>query len=421
MRSTAPRRTPPLQTASGSRLPSLERNVDHFLNRTTMLVGGSGMGKTTAVQDMLFQLNSHVAAVFAIAPSNGTNGAYNGYLPPHAIRTDMDLDWLTAFWGRQQAITEVWVTANDITNQERLVRMVGFEKEKRAVKSYHQETMRLIKRAVVEEVNNVTRGERIDRIKKKRNERLQVLYRKIISREQKLLLQRLDSSESDTPEHRAERQVLYTAALHVNTNPNVVLIIDDCTEKFGQWRQMCVIKGDTNNIFEQLFYRGRHVNITLIITAHSDTCLKATLRKNLRLIMFMDAKATGAAFSSGRKADGYSKHEKNAVQHFLEPVFGEGALADAAKGATEAKKRGKKFEDHNPLLAPAPPRGHRRSFRKLCYLVGEQRPFFFFQAVKHRPVPVGDKNFWGLDRLFPKRHSLKFNPLAQSRTRRQQH
>jgi hypothetical protein len=172
-----------------------------------------------------------------------------------------------------------------------------------------------------------------------------------------------------------------SALKYLDLNPRMMLVLDDCTEKFSSWMKM--FKKTEENIFESILYRGRHNFITLIFAAHDDKIVPTELRKNARVTKFGNSQALMA--SIGKAGNAYTTTEKKLAGHVANKVF-----------------------------VDAPVKGV-KNYQKVCYVRDDPRPFQYTIANVHPDIRLGCPSLWALAEKMPK-NDEKFsnNPFVKS-------
>ena len=95
-------------------LPELELNYTHFLDRSTLLYGESGTGKSFIMVDILYQLKPYVDQIIVISPTDRQNHTYDkGIVPLPCIHYTISPTLLTDIWERQSALAAVYTKANN--------------------------------------------------------------------------------------------------------------------------------------------------------------------------------------------------------------------------------------------------------------------------------------------------------------------
>ena len=66
-----------LRTRGGDVIPRLKFSADIFLNKTTVLYGSSGTGKSVCIKNIMLALKDHVDKVLVVSPTEPSNQTYS--------------------------------------------------------------------------------------------------------------------------------------------------------------------------------------------------------------------------------------------------------------------------------------------------------------------------------------------------------
>ena len=325
-------------------IPWCDKAPSLFLDRTTLIYGGSNTGKTTIIEDLMMIVKPYIPTILVIAPKSTAERFYRTKVPSICIKdvSYINKERLEKIWKRQVDSTEVYDVANDLKNLENL-----FNK-------CNDDVSTLLKNAMIQRsYNNILdiekdskkdEGEKSalkNNIKNILDDNLIKLYKKIISNNKESLL-RHDLS-------RIEKIVLK----FLYFNPKMLIIFDDCSEYFPVWMKLF---GKDNNIFLSMFFKNRWNHLTLKIACHDEKLLSTELRKNVHVSIFTSSQAL---MSSVNKAQsGFSSGEKKNASLIAEKVFGDD---------------GDNIKKH----------------RKVCYLKDANPNFQYMIADRHGSFTIG--------------------------------
>jgi energy-coupling factor transporter ATP-binding protein EcfA2 len=295
-----------IYTADNTPIPYLEKTSEHYIDKTTFIFGGTGSGKTTIIEEILRLLSDLVPNYIVVAPKT-SDKAYREKLPSRCIRDDLTKKTLQTIWKRQLYMTEIYNMANDINILHSCFMKTGDLEGEIMIKA--------IKQKCNEYINIIENNVKLDfsqkksqkgEVEKKKTERIREIYKNVIRKNKSFLLQyNLDAVER-------------IAIEYMDFNPRLMLVIDDCSEKFNNWMKMFK-KNNEENIFESILYKGRHNYITLIIASHDDKLIAPELRKNARLTIYCSSVSLIA--SMAKSQSGYTSIEKKDAMKMAPRIF----------------------------------------------------------------------------------------------------
>jgi hypothetical protein len=354
-------------TSNGSPIYWLPKDPQNHLDKTTLIFGGSGSGKTTIIDELLYQLKDYIPNFLVIAPRT-SDTTYRKKLPSRCIKEDLTKRKLQQIWDRQYNITQLYNTANDIAVLESLFK-----------KRPDRETyvmLSAIKKRASEVINDIENKKELDFAQKKSqkiaieellNKRIKTLYKTFITK-YKNTLENMDLS----PHERI-------AVEYAELNPRFCLIIDDCSEKFQSW--MKYFKKGEVNPFESIFYKGRWNYLTLIFAAHDDKLVNPELRKNARVTIYTNSQALVASIN--KTGNGFTTKDKKEAMAYANRIFNE-------------EKTGVK------------------THQKLCYVREDIHPFRYTIANLYPDFILGCYSLRDLVSKLPKKDdNLKSNPFVK--------
>ena len=173
---------------------------------------------------------------------------------------------------------------------------------------------------------------------------------------------------------------LKTALEYLDINPRLMLIIDDCSEKFETW--MKYFKKTEENVFESILYRGRHNKITLVLAAHDDKIIDTKLRKNARVVIYTTGQSVITSFN--KPGNGFSLQERKEAEKKSAKIFGE--------DSTEIK-----------------------SHQKFCYIRDDVHPFRYTIANLYPDFDLGCLPLRELIGKMPKKDDdIASNPFVKN-------
>lgn len=319
----------------------LEKDPKYFLNKSTIIYGASGTGKSTILIEILHILKDHVPNIFVFSPTADDNNGFAGIVPDALIFRNVDIKKLEEIYKRQQGATRIYNTVNEQKGLRTLFEKVANTKTIEFAKDAYRNANNLI----AEKQNSVhlNFGEKkkmIKGIKDARDKFLLTLYKTVI-RKNKTRLKNMNI----TP---AEHYILQ----YLDFNPNCIIIMDDCGAVLKKFQKETVI--------QKIFFQGRHSYINLILSLQDDLRLDSSIKKNAFVNIFTTSQIASAYFN--RAGTSFSKKEKQLADKIISHVF------------TDSK-----------------------DYKKLVYVRNEVQPFRYTIADIYEDFRFGCPKLWELD------------------------
>ena len=115
-------------TNKGEPIKWFDKSAKSFLDKTTLVFGGSGSGKTTIIEEILYLCKDSIPNYIVVAPKT-SDTAYRGKLPGRCIKEDLTKSKLQKIWQRQYYFTQLYNTANDVNILESLFKIDSLKNE----------------------------------------------------------------------------------------------------------------------------------------------------------------------------------------------------------------------------------------------------------------------------------------------------
>ena len=319
-------------------LTELDFNWKYFLDKTTIIYGESGTGKSFVIIDILYQLKPHADQIIVFSPTDRQNHTYDkGIVPIPFIHYTITGDLLNDIWERQEALATVYSKANKPDVLRRLFEKIpNNEDAKRAIENTNRKLRQCIEEIDNTEPDEATAKAKIADVEKECNKLITMIYKHLI-KENSIRLGKMQLTEE-------ERYTVKYASL----NPRLVVILDDCTDLLKKFK--------SHPVMQKMFYQGRHSFITTIIACHTDKALDAELKKNSFVNMYTEETCARACFD--RKSADLGKEAK------------ERAVAACRQAFTPLAK-----------------------FQKLAWIRDEKK-FYKFTATKRTDFRFGSPVIW---------------------------
>lgn len=346
----------------------LPKSHEIYLDKSTLIFGGSGTGKTKIIEEILFLLRDHIPNYIAITDVNSRK-FYTSKLPERCVQNDLTKEKISAIWNRQAYLTEVCNIANDINNIRSLYEKIATRSTEARLKIFADLKLTAKDRIEKSAANYAVKREHIARIED--------MYVKETKDYYKLAIKENADRLKSIPLTDTDKITLE----FLNVNPKLCIILDDVTDKFEKW--IGYFKRTEVNPFDSIFFQGRHNNITIVFAAHDDKVIPTELRKSARNTVFTSSQALITAIN--RKGNAYSKNEQKLAEQIAPEIFG---------------------DDSKP--------GGEKRYQKLCYIKDEVPPFRYTVANLYPDFLLGAASLRDLANKMPQRdRNIKQNPFAK--------
>lgn len=321
-----------------SSLQELDFSYKRFIDRSTILYGESGTGKSFVIVDILFQLKPHVDQIIVISPTDPQNHTYDrGIVPLPCIHYTITAKLLDDIWERQNALSAVYTKANKAEVLESLFERIGDNIGAKSVIDDINEK----RKSYENEIHSECSDENLAKTKitemGKEYEKLIILIYKHYINENRERLARMSLSNDEK-----------FSLKYLNLNPRLVIIFDDCTDLLKKFK--------SHPVMQKLFYQGRWAFITVLIACHTDKALDPELKKNAFINIFTGEKSAHSYFE--RKSNDLDKEERQRASAACKASF-------------------------TPIA----------KFQKLVW-VREENKFYRFTATSHEDFRFGSPVIW---------------------------
>lgn len=286
---------------SAADLPIMKLETSLFLDKTTVLYGNSGSGKSIFITDLLYTLRGHAKQILVVSPTDLSNKVYSsGIVELPFIHYHITDELLIKMWKQQEKYAKIYAIVNDYDNISKLFLKLN---DKGAISLIERVTKEKLEKlaAVMNKFLDV------DVQNKKKNE-IEKNYKEFIHTIRKKYLQMYKNKLTNLTEE--ETNILK----HLDFNPRLVLVLDDCTADIKDIKSF-----EAKQILKKMFYQGRHYFVTIILAIHDDKALPGELRNNAYISLFMEPRMINVYF--GRDTNGFSRTEKKEIEKMANDVF----------------------------------------------------------------------------------------------------
>jgi energy-coupling factor transporter ATP-binding protein EcfA2 len=270
----------------------LKPDYTMFLDKTTVLYGASGSGKSFLMRDILHMLQPHIQQVIVISPTDAQNSSYSGIIPKPCIHYAISEQHLNDIYERQMMLTTVCKKASNEDIIYKLYSMIPSGKRAvcdDALRSVN-DRLRALKTSDSADVSKAEaecKKFRVAMWKHVIGQNLRMLYILPLTADQKMALE------------------------YMNVNPKMVIIFDDCTEQLDKLKKSPVI--------QSLFYKGRWAQLTILIGCHTDKTIDAGVKKSTFVSIFTEEGAARAYFN--RASSDFDRATKNKAIKAIDHIF----------------------------------------------------------------------------------------------------
>lgn len=294
-----------ITTPDGFNIPLFSKHYSYFLNKSIILYGSSGSGKSIIMRDIMYTLKDHIPNIVVIAPTNYLNKSFNDIVPSPYIFNDVTEDLIQKIFKRQKVVVKLYNMVNDYNKLETIYNKIAKNND-HIIKHKMIASYKTIKQKFEENqtYNIVEKKIKLKELEDVHKKALIDYYKKIINRLKAIILTNpsykniLDDSEI---------QIIKC----LNINPNLLLILDDCAYNANVWCKYSEIK--------EIFMNGRHHKITVMISFQDDKLLDSGLRKNAFINIFTTEIVCNAFFQ--RSANNFTKQDRSKMSIIAKNIF----------------------------------------------------------------------------------------------------
>lgn len=266
----------------GTKLEWLTKSPHTFLNKSIVLYGLSGTGKSKIILDILYIMRNHISFPFIITKSQASAlENFGKIIPRGCIKWNLTKEWLELFIIKQTERASIYNTVNKLENLKKVFDMIDnntatlLETQVIHDADCRIQSIELNSTIAYAKKTNLTKG-----IRKARDEALAVLYKKFI----RVYRVELDGIR---PEMTRACQLVIK---FLDFMPHALLVFDDCAFMIKQW-----VKESTS--MKDLFYQGRHNYTTILLGSQADKELDPEIRKSAYISVFTTIQDVISSFS----------------------------------------------------------------------------------------------------------------------------
>lgn len=287
--------------------------VDDFLNRSLVISGQSGTGKSFVLNSILTSLAPHVGRMYGFSATAYADEGFpfSKYTFPELIRTNLDVKlmhqvhtYLIEFKKKLGKIKEIssiqkYAKATMVylyTAQPKLSKSAKEIIDKLKIRIQKAKAIKI--KLNSREGQNMIKDER-DQILKK----LTDIYTNVVVQGCRILLERFGKISNPKLKEAYDSLIF---------NPKTVIVINDLTSDMGK------LKNPDFGYFQDLLDHGRHSWITVIILLHDWACMKKELRNAIHNHIFTSIEMVNNFISIQRYQGSASKKLHRAAEAIIQ-------------------------------------------------------------------------------------------------------
>lgn len=286
-------------------LPKFDLDIKTVLNKSMVLYGSRGSGKSIICKDIMYLLKDRIPTGIVFNATERSNSFFSNIISKPFLYNQLNIDILNNVWKRQEQITAIHEKVNNINALLSIIQKLNLTQ---AIEAYYNITKTKEKYAdelqknidsdnkFLIEMNKL--NDKFDELKLLTLKKIIISVKKRIKNNELPAVHNLNKDDIDIIKF-------------IDINPNILLIFDDCAAELKKYS-----KTDT---LRKLFYQSRHVNITFIITAQDEIDLDASLRKNANITILCDSNCCLGFFE--RSSNSFGKSIRQIGRDISEKIY----------------------------------------------------------------------------------------------------
>lgn len=282
----------------GMVVPKVNYDDLHFLNRLTILYGSSGSGKSSLIMSILNSLREKIPLIIVCNPTNAQNGDYRGIAPDESIYDDLTADLMKRIFQRQTNVMAMYNLVRDPNHIRPLFMKIADHESKdkvNKVDSIYKKGCSDIKRSYEEDEVDSAIEELTIRYHKKI---VKIMRAHIIANLRKLQSCSLTDMQK-------------TIITNFSIVPELLLLIDDCAASIKEWKDLEETK--------KLFFQGRHLRTTTLLTLQNESILPPPLRTNAHISIFTTQQIVNTFIS--KASSGIPPDQRKKISKIAAAIF----------------------------------------------------------------------------------------------------
>lgn len=280
-------------------VPKVNFDDLHFLNRLTILYGPSGSGKSSLIMSILNSLRKYIPIIVICNPTNSQNDDYKGIAPDESIYDDLTADLMKRIFQRQTNVMAMYNLVRD-PNQLRPIFTKVADNDARSkltkLDSIFQKGCNDIRNSYEEDEVDAA----IDELTSRYNKKIVKIMRSCIISN----MARLQSMSLLTDMQK-------TILTNFSIIPEILLLIDDCAASIKEWKDLEETK--------KLFFQGRHLRTTTLLTLQNESILPPPLRTNAHISIFTTQQIVNTFIS--KASSGIPPDQRKKISKIAAAIF----------------------------------------------------------------------------------------------------
>ena len=272
--------------------------ADRFLNRSCIIYGASGTGKTHIIRHLLFVLREHVPAVVVFSLSEKSNKTYSRDMVPRCFVHDFVTgETVRAIADRQTRARMIYERAANLALLGRMLDRVA----PRELIATRDALQRAYDDICARGRESGAGDAPSDAIASQFRERMISFYSNALDA-------RLEAQLRAT--HTLSEDELF-ALRWFRFNPRITVVFDDCST------ELAALKSDAD-VLEQIF-QGRHFYCTTIIALHDTSMVLPAMRMNVGVSIFTDEGLAERWINT--RSSGFHREKRDALLRYAHKVI----------------------------------------------------------------------------------------------------
>lgn len=288
-------------TSDPNNVPMLRQSdYKYFLNKSIILYGPTGSGKTTLIDEILFNLKDKIGRVAAFIKDD-PDGDFKRRIPEIFINDKITTGRLQSIYAEQQKIKIIYDAVN--SNLNYLFDKLGTRSELAKSKIQKIRGLYESKKFALEQISNESeRKPMLQTLKEITDSRIKDIKKQAIADNIRYIRDRQDLTQQ---QKRLADMVLI--------NPFLLIVIDDFAPFFRN------LKKEDPIMASNMFFTWRHDYITILISFQHSKNLDNEFRANAHISAFTEREMLDYFFSS--KSSGFNKEKRKKVEQIGERIF----------------------------------------------------------------------------------------------------
>lgn len=322
-------------------IPRVDLTKDLFLNRLTILYGPSGSGKSVLIRTIVNSLIEKIPIGFVCCPTARSNGDYDNIFPSAAVHDDLTATLMQKIFKRQKSMIDMYNLVRDVNAIRPLYECVkDYQTDARI-----QKNTKKMDEARYEIPKNMEENESIPALQE-----LETVYNEGIV---KLMRKCINRSINDISNRMKLSELQQAMIKNFNINPNILLIVDDCAARIKEWKDLTETK--------ELFFQGRHMRTTVVLTMQSESLIPPPLRINAHINIFTTRQIATVYFK--KETNGLTTDDRKFLDKVAAAIFAQDE---------DGKPNFKKMVSFGQLI---------KTEHKIQFMVGDMRKKRFGSAA----------------------------------------